>query len=463
MQLTTLTIADGVRIVVPDLADSMTTYVLKEQRDWFEDEIKFLRRAIQPGQRAIDIGANHGVYALSLAVRVGPSGRVWAFEPASLPADCLQASIRANGLENLVFERCALSNCTGFAELTLDKRSSELGSISRSGDVTMVRETVSQTTLDACQAMFSGGEIDFVKIDVEGAEKQVIEGGHRFFDERSPLVMLELMDGQQQRDYSAVDRLCRQGYGLYRLVPGLGLLVSVGRHDALDDHLINIFCCKPDRADYLAALGLLLRPDTVNDTPDEREGMIASWRETVGRMPYGLALTAQWSTVSGVACCAVDRPLALYAQSQSDVLSPLQRYRALKASYDVFQRMGTASTTAAGLSSLARAARDFGARTVAVKALEQLVSEIQREFSVDLSEPFLAPEARFDQIVPGEEIEGWFLAAVLEAYERLVSFSSYFNGDDCLRRLEIIRHLGMGSEEMHRRWQLKTGAGASIQ
>ena len=93
---TTLTMVDGVRVVVPDTLDQITPYVLREQEDWFEDEIRFLRRLLQPGEQIIDIGANHGVYTLSMAKAVGPSGRVWAFEPASSTSQLLAASIEAN-------------------------------------------------------------------------------------------------------------------------------------------------------------------------------------------------------------------------------------------------------------------------------------------------------------------------------------------------------------------------------
>ncbi|MBK7673942.1 MAG: hypothetical protein IPJ27_03790 [Candidatus Accumulibacter sp.] len=56
----TLTMVDEVRVVVPDSLDLITPYVLLEQQDWFEDEIKFLRHLLQPGQKVIDIGANYG-------------------------------------------------------------------------------------------------------------------------------------------------------------------------------------------------------------------------------------------------------------------------------------------------------------------------------------------------------------------------------------------------------------------
>ena len=65
-----LEIAGGVRVVTPDSAHLITPYVLYEQQDWFEDEIGFLRRVLMPGQQAIDVGANYGVYTLSMAKAV---------------------------------------------------------------------------------------------------------------------------------------------------------------------------------------------------------------------------------------------------------------------------------------------------------------------------------------------------------------------------------------------------------
>ena len=77
----TLEIAGGARVVTPDSVNLITPYVLYEQQDWFEDEIGFLRRLLLPGQQAIDVGANYGVYTLSIAKVIGPTGTVWAFEP----------------------------------------------------------------------------------------------------------------------------------------------------------------------------------------------------------------------------------------------------------------------------------------------------------------------------------------------------------------------------------------------
>src|SRR5215470_15490642 len=97
----TLPLVDGTQVVVPDSLDLITPYVLREQQDWFEDEIKFLRRLLKPGDKVIDIGANYGVYTLSMARTVGPEGRVWAFEPASGTASLLAEGIAANGFAHV--------------------------------------------------------------------------------------------------------------------------------------------------------------------------------------------------------------------------------------------------------------------------------------------------------------------------------------------------------------------------
>ncbi len=136
-----LKMVDGVQIVVPDSLDLITCYVLREQQDWFEDEIKFLRGLLRPGQQVIDIGANFGVYALSMARTVGPTGRVWAFEPASSTAGLLAQSIAANEFGHVVLEQCALSSASGTLRLSLNENS-ELNALVRDSEPSGASEAV---------------------------------------------------------------------------------------------------------------------------------------------------------------------------------------------------------------------------------------------------------------------------------------------------------------------------------
>ena len=466
-RVTTLVLVDGVRIVVPDTLDLITPYVLLEQQDWFEEEIRFLRRLLQPAQKVIDIGANYGVYTLSMANTVGPAGQVWAFEPASSTAALLAQGIAANGYSHVVLERSALSSSCGTARLSLND-DPELNALVRGGSTADAYETVPLVTLDACLERYDWRDIEFLKIDAEGEEANILKGGARFFAELSPLVQYEIRAGadlhmELVRDFAAL------GYGSYRLVPGLGLLVPFAAEATPDEYLLNLFCCKQDRADRLAAQGFLLpsaprSPTTATATATARLKTIPEnlqcrdrydWRHTIAGFPYGAQLATVWEwTMSAGKGGGVEEALCLYAISRDSSRSSADRFAALEASYSLLRDLCEGQAPSLRLASLARVGRDYGARSLAVGSLNRLCESIFEHGRVDFSEPFLAPGARFDSLPPGEAIGNWMLASALDELERLGSFSSYYAGISARQRLEMIQALGFGSPEMARRLRL---------
>lgn len=454
---TIITLVDGVRIVVPDSPDLLTTYVLREQQDWFEEEIKFLRRLLQPGYKVIDVGANYGVYTLSMAKTVGPSGGVWAFEPASSTATLLAEAIAANGFEHIVLEQTALSSARGTAQLSLYPNS-EMNAILYDHQATSACETVPVTTLDDCLEAFGWRDIDFIKIDAEGEETNILKGGERFFADLSPLVMYEAKaDSDHHMDLA--EAFASLGYDSYRLVPGLDLLIPFDTEAPPDGFLLNLFCCKPDRAAQLVAKGIILNSadlKTGKDRLKDRLGNNAyNWRNTLTKLPYGTELANLWEqTIAEGKSGRVEEALSLYAASRDSSLSPAERYHALMRSFIRFSFLCEQEPSYLRQASLARVARDYGARSVAVNALAQLSNTIFQRNQLDLSEPFLSPCDRFDSIAPGEVMANWVLSAVLEEFERLEAFSSYYTGDSARQRLEIIRDLGFGNAEMERRLML---------
>jgi FkbM family methyltransferase len=249
-------VAGGVTVAVPARIDLLTPYVLLEQEDWFEDEIRFLRRALRPGMRAVDIGANYGLYSLSLAAGVGPAGRVWAVEPASATAAYLRHSVELNGFEQVHVIRTALSDRTGTARLSIEANA-ELNSLSDGGGHGATEE-VPLTTLDALAAEYVWGAVDFLKLDAEGEEERIVSGGAAFLRSASPLVMFEIRHGDRL-NLGLVDGLAAAGYACHRLVPGLGLLVPWDPAAPLDPFQLNLFACRPDRAEQLEREGLLER------------------------------------------------------------------------------------------------------------------------------------------------------------------------------------------------------------
>ncbi len=448
-----LTLIDGVRIVVPDSLDLITSYVLREQQDFFEDELPFVRRLLQPGQKVIDIGANYGTYTLPMAQKVGANGHVWAFEPSSSTAQFLAQGIAANGFTQVTLVQKAVSSAPGSAQLTLHVQAEERSIVhgeAPPGDT----ETVSLVTLDDCMDRYRWVDIDLIKIDAEGEEINIVKGGRRFFANLAPLVQYELRSTGEThldliRDFAAI------GYDSYRLLPSLNLLVPFDAGSVPDTYLLNLFCCNSVRADRLAAQGVLLRPQNLAGVGSSDVDTRHYWRESLAHLPYAAPLATVWGMAEEAGESAgVHQALASYARSRDPALSMTERVRALETSFLQFKQLCAQDPSHLRLASLARVANDFGERAVAVNALAELVEFIRLGGRVDPGEPFLAPSERFDSIAPGEALGGWIFAAVLEQLEKRERFSSFYADPSALDRLEAIHALGFGSPEMERRLDL---------
>ena len=456
---TFLTMVDGVQVAVHDSLDQVTTYVLREQEDWFEDEIRFLRRALEPGQQVIDIGANCGVYALSMAKVVGPTGRVWAFEPAAATADLLAAGVTVNGFGNVVVERHAVSSVAGIGQLAPGALP-EMNAVCHDPVAAQGGEVISLVSLDDCLATRGWHDVAFIKIDAEGEEANVLAGGRRLLTEQSPLVQYELQrDGVIQLDL--VDAFEALGYDAYRFAPGPGVLVPFRRDAPKDIFLLNVFACKPDRAARLAAAGLLVdrqslaeSQDWIRDIAGQTAALDAwSWRHTIATLPYGAMLAASWEAgPTRGRHPEVEEALALHAYSLDPSTPMTDRYVALTISHQMFSNLCAVAPSHLRLSSLARTARECGLRTVAIHALVQLTRMLMTQDAPDLQEPFLTPGERFDALAPGTDPGRWMLAAALEELERLNAWSSYFQPS--MERLRLIHDLGFASDEMRRRLSL---------
>lgn len=456
---TVLTLKDGVQIVVPDALNLITPYVLREQQDFFEDELPFVRTLIEEGDNVIDIGANYGVYTLPIARKVGPRGHVFAFEPASSTSQFLERSIALNGFENVTLERKAVSNAPGTAKLGANIHA-ELRSIVHGAAMQQDGESVSLVTLDECLDRHRWLDIDFVKIDAEGEESNIVKGGRRFFASLDPLVQYELKQSAADINFNLIREFAAIGYESYRLAPGLNVLVPFDLESPPDAYLLNLFCCTAARAGRLAARGLLVRPD---DLAASRRGasplQISAagryhWRQALARMPYAVRLAPSWGANETGETAEVQRALALYACSRDAGLSMAERFSALEASFTELKKLCGRQPSHLRLASLARVAHDYGARAESVNALGRLIESIRQSGTVDPSEPFLAPLARFDSVEPGAALGNWIIAAALEQLENREAFSTFYVGPRALDRLEAIHALGYGGADMERRLSL---------
>ena len=112
-------IKGGISLWLPDKWSDLATYVFLEQENWFEPEVNFVHRYLQPGMRVIDVGAAFGAYSLPMAAAVGPQGRVWSYEPTHRTANILKKSAEHNefGWQEIV--KAAVSDTDGETTLSL--------------------------------------------------------------------------------------------------------------------------------------------------------------------------------------------------------------------------------------------------------------------------------------------------------------------------------------------------------
>ena len=137
-------------------------------------ETKLFLESISPGMVAVDCGANIGIYTCLASGAVGPTGKVYAFEPEPRNFDCLTETIRLNRLENVQPERLALSNRNEEANLFLSDIN--MGDHRLGGtDEKRASVRVQTRTLDS---YWPGTlpKIDVLKMDVQGAEGLVLQG-----------------------------------------------------------------------------------------------------------------------------------------------------------------------------------------------------------------------------------------------------------------------------------------------
>jgi len=213
------------------------------------NEFAFLDRVLKPGMVFVDVGANDGYYTLFAARRVGPSGRVVAAEPSSRERAHLQRNLGRNGLDNVTVVPAAIGAASGLADLHLahgvHAGHNTLGSFAHDDVVRASLERVPIEPLDAVIARLGLAQVDFVKIDVEGAEARVIAGAATVLKAMRPILLLEVNDKALRAQGNCADSLIVTlrgdlGYEIFVFSPVTGLLETPRDGDPLSANVVAI-------------------------------------------------------------------------------------------------------------------------------------------------------------------------------------------------------------------------------
>ncbi|MEH2464010.1 FkbM family methyltransferase [Nostoc sp.] len=138
------------------------------------------------GTTVVDIGANVGFFTILLSRLVGNTGFVIAFEPLTRDLEMLYRHIHLNNIKNVTVYGSAVAEKEGVMRFNTSMAYSQ-SHLSETGDI-----EVQVVTLDSLLDNFKKLErkVSLLKIDVEGAEDRVLEGGKNFFSYYRPVILL---------------------------------------------------------------------------------------------------------------------------------------------------------------------------------------------------------------------------------------------------------------------------------
>jgi FkbM family methyltransferase len=179
--------ADG-HLLEVDSRDRSIGARLRRTGRWDRCEKTLYERELRAGMTVVDGGANIGYFSLLFARLVGPTGRVYAFEPDPRNFELLQRNIRRNGYANVIAAPLALARESGRQKFS---RSAHNFADHCLGDGLGQRELldVEVIRLDDFFADLPK-EVHFLKLDVQGAEFAAIDGARELLRANRELVLL---------------------------------------------------------------------------------------------------------------------------------------------------------------------------------------------------------------------------------------------------------------------------------
>jgi FkbM family methyltransferase len=164
-------------------------------------ETELIVSLLRPGNIAIDVGADVGLFTVAMANAVGPSGLVLAIEPHPESQAILKLALKARHLSWVRLIPAALGCRNGWATLctTFDPCGREKTAFSRivkqdARDDSAIQRRVALKTLDELVHEYQLNRLDFLKIDVEGFEWDVLQGAQDCLRNFAPILLIELED-----------------------------------------------------------------------------------------------------------------------------------------------------------------------------------------------------------------------------------------------------------------------------
>jgi len=237
--------------------DRVITQTIVDSGIWEPNETHWFVKSMRPGDVVIDAGANVGYYTILASKLVGPTGRVFAFEPDPTAFELLQRNIRANGADNVVAEQKALSNANTTLELFIAGENKGDDRIYQPEGENRPSVKVPAVRLDD-YLRGKVAHVDFVKMDTQGAEGVIVEGMEETIRANPQMAMIvefwpSGLAGLGSDPAKLLARLRAGDFRLYDLggyaggpspMAELDDATLLGQHTAENRSFTNLFCVK---------------------------------------------------------------------------------------------------------------------------------------------------------------------------------------------------------------------------
>lgn len=194
--------------------DQQEVYYQMHGSEWLAAETEVVKKWLPKGGSVVDVGANTGFTALVFSKLIGPEGQLIAFEPSPIIYPRLVEVIEKNGLKDRV--ECLNLGCGTEArtETLMVPVSSGNATIKREGvelhgsvrEVQIKIDSLDRVLLDRLQ------KLDFLKIDTEGFEDQVLAGAEKVVERFRPVFYIELSQEYNRSSQAAIAWLKARGY-----------------------------------------------------------------------------------------------------------------------------------------------------------------------------------------------------------------------------------------------------------
>ncbi len=238
---------------------------------WSEPELDLIPFAVKPGETALDLGANFGLYSYHLSRTLGASGRIYAFEPVPFTFATLRLVSRILRFRNVTLFEKGCSEEAG--KISFEVPVQDSGAFSagqayiggrrddREGKETQVRWAGTKEVF--CEVVSLDDflpeldELSLIKCDIEGAELFAFRGAKEMIARHLPTAICEInpwfLEGFGVQLEELTSFFFDQGYGLYhyRVDNGRGSLCSVNVAEVVED---NYVCIHPRRLERFSAL-----------------------------------------------------------------------------------------------------------------------------------------------------------------------------------------------------------------